>query len=253
MLEGRARRGRVSPAGDPGNATLQLRVVIVEDSPEDAEILVRKLTATGFTPDWVRVETEEAYLAAVDDEVHVVLADYTLPSFGAMRALELVKQLELEIPFIVVTGSVGEEAAVACMRAGAVDYLLKDRLARLGPAITRALEEREARDARRRAEAELRGSEERYRSLVQHSPIAIFELDPVGTIGTANPASAAVLACPAPLVGDSLLRLVAERDRERVEKLIGQASLGRIVQFEFEPAFASKRIVESTLMAGPDG
>ena len=231
---------------------MQIRVVIVEDSPDDTELLLRKLAAAGFTPDWVRVESEEAYLAAVDGDVDVVLADYTLPSFGAMRALEILKQLELEIPCIIVTGSVGEEAAVACMRAGAVDYLLKDRLARLGPAITRALEERDEREARRRAEAELRGSEERYRSLVQHSPIAIFELDPVGSIGTANPASASVLACPTPPVGDSLLRLVSERDRERVEKLVGQASTGRIVQFEFEPAFAPKRIVESTLMAGPD-
>jgi formate hydrogenlyase transcriptional activator len=238
--------------GGPRETTLQIRVVIVEDSPDDAEILVRRVAAAGFIPDWVRVETEDAYLSAIDDDVHVVLADYTMPRFGAMRALELLKELELEIPVIVVTGSVGEEAAVACMRAGAVDYLLKDRLVRLGPAITRALEDRSMREARHKAEAELRGSEERYRSLVHHSPLAIFELDPAGTIGTANPASAAVLGSgTSPPAGDSLLRLVSDRDRERVEKLIGQASLGRIVQFEFEPAFAAKRIVESTLMAVP--
>src|SRR5690606_30075121 len=95
----------------------------------------------------------------------IVLADYTLPQLNAPRVLEILRQRRLDIPVIVVTGSVGEETAVRCMRGGAADYLLKDRLTRLGPAIRRALMARRTRHERRQALAALQQSEQRHRAI----------------------------------------------------------------------------------------
>jgi transcriptional regulator with GAF, ATPase, and Fis domain len=118
---------------------------------------VHLLRRDGFEPDWVRVEDEEGYVEALTRRgLQLVLADYTLPTFGAPRALELLGEHKIDVPLIVVTGSVGEERAVACMRDGAADYLLKDRLARLGLAIRRALAQQESRQAKRVADEEIR-------------------------------------------------------------------------------------------------
>jgi PAS domain S-box-containing protein len=227
--------------------TVELNVLIVEDSREDAEILAYEIKRAGFSLRYRSVETEKDYLTAIDSSVDVVLADYTLPGFSAMRALEIMQERSLDIPFIVVTGSVGEEAAVACIRAGASDYLLKDRLTRLGSAITRALSEKGARAARQRAEAELRASEERHRALVAHAPVAIFELDSTGAILTVNPATDAVLGLGAD-GGSRFFDVVAEHDRERLAKLLAKAVEGNAVHFELEPARSAKRVVESSLV-----
>ena len=227
---------------------LELGVLIVEDSREDAEILAYELKRAGFAFRHRFVDNETDYVAAIDAGVDVVLADYTLPSFSAMRALALMQARSLDIPFIVVTGSVGEEAAVACMRAGASDYLLKDRLTRLGPAVSRALAEKTARSARQRAERELRASEERHRTLVAHAPVAIFELDPTGRILTVNPATRSVLALEGSERGLRLVDVVLPADRERVTKLLETAVGGSAVRFELEPAHAPKRVVEVSLV-----
>jgi CheY-like chemotaxis protein len=124
-----------------------LRVLILEDQPADAEMMVYALRETGFAPTWTRVDTEVDYGAALDDTLDLILADYSLPQFNALRALKHLKARGLDIPFIVVTGSI-EEAAVECMQQGAADYLLKDRLARLGPAVARALEEKRLRETK---------------------------------------------------------------------------------------------------------
>jgi DNA-binding NtrC family response regulator len=88
----------------------------------------------------------------LEPTLDIILADYSLPQFDALRALHLLQERDLDIPFIVVTGSVSEEAAVECMRQGATDYLLKDRLGRLGPAVERALQQKHLRDEKRQAE-----------------------------------------------------------------------------------------------------
>jgi DNA-binding NtrC family response regulator len=137
------------------------RVVILEDRAEDAILLVRELGRHGFEPDWSRVESREEYLDTLAWLPDVILADYTLPRFDALEALRLLKDRGLDIPFIVVTGTIGEERAVECMRAGASDYLLKDRLTRLGPAVSRALAEKELRDQKIAAEAALQKLKER--------------------------------------------------------------------------------------------
>jgi PAS domain S-box-containing protein len=151
-----------------------LRTLIVEDQSADAELVVRELERAGFDPVWKCVETEEQYVSQLEASPEVILADYTLPRFGAMQALKVLQQTGLDIPFIVVSGSIGEDIAVEAMRQGATDYLLKDRLARLGPAVNSALEQSRSRKEGKEAAAELRSAHEQLRHLLAHSPAVIY-------------------------------------------------------------------------------
>ncbi len=129
-----------------------LRVLILEDNDADARLLVEELCLNGFELEAMKVRSRAEYVAQLGSQPDVILADYTLPGFDATHALHLLREQSLTIPFIVVTGTVGEERAVECMRAGATDYLLKDRLARLGEAVRRAIVEQRERAAKRSAE-----------------------------------------------------------------------------------------------------
>jgi signal transduction histidine kinase/FixJ family two-component response regulator len=133
-----------------------LRVLIVDDSEDDAALMTRELRRSGFDPAVRRVETAEAMHAALADRSWaIILADYRMPAFSGTRALELLQASGLDIPFILVSGTVGEETAVAMMKAGASDFVLKHKLGRLGPAVARELREAEMRKRRRWAEAAL--------------------------------------------------------------------------------------------------
>lgn len=155
-------------ASHPGDApTRHLRLLLVEDSVEDAELLVRELRRAGFELEWRRVDTEPDYLAALDSNLDLVISDHTLPGFDGLRSLYLLRERGLEIPFILVSGMIGEEAAASAMREGASDYLLKDRLGRLGAAVDRALEQRGLVAERRRAESMLRESAQLHRILAE--------------------------------------------------------------------------------------
>src|SRR6266850_7658495 len=136
---------RLRPAEAKAPVTTPLRALILEDLQTDAELMLHELRRAGFDPNWKRVQSEGEFLANLAPDVDVILADYHLPMFDATRALELLQQRALDIPFIVVSGTITEESAVECMKRGASDYLLKDRLARLGPAVIRALEEKRLR------------------------------------------------------------------------------------------------------------
>ncbi len=133
-----------------------LRVLVVEDSPQDAELVVRELRRRGYEPAWQRVDTREDMQAALRNQPwDLVLADYAMPSFSAPEALALMKRTGLDVPFIIVSGTIGEEAAVESLRAGAADFMLKDKLSRLAPAVERELREAAIR-AEQRAAHELR-------------------------------------------------------------------------------------------------
>ncbi|HET6148808.1 MAG TPA: response regulator [Polyangia bacterium] len=141
-----------------------LRVLMVEDSPTDAKLIIYALRQAGWTVEFTRVEDAAALRAALEQgEWDVVISDWSLPSFNGGVALEIVKEMGFDIPFIIISGTVGEEVAVEAMRAGARDYLLKDKLARLAPALERELREAQARRAQRHAEEALRRSEEQLR------------------------------------------------------------------------------------------
>lgn len=153
--------------GGPADEAHRLRLLIVEDSPDDALLLTRALRRAGYTVEWERVESAGAMEAALGRQSwDVVVSDYVVPGFGAPAALEVLRRMELDLPFLIVSGAVGEDRAVAAMRAGAHDFLPKDNLARLGAAIEREMKEAANRRERRRAEAELRDSEQRFRTLV---------------------------------------------------------------------------------------
>ncbi|HEY9846240.1 MAG TPA: response regulator, partial [Candidatus Caenarcaniphilales bacterium] len=129
-----------------------LRLLILEDSLSDTELMLYELRCAGFELDWRRVETEPDYLTQLDADWDVIIADYRMPQFDATRALRLLQERKLDTPFIVVTGSISEEVAVDCMKQGAADYLLKDRLVRLGQAVIQALQQKKLRDEKRQAE-----------------------------------------------------------------------------------------------------
>jgi two-component system NtrC family sensor kinase len=146
----------------------ELHVLLVEDSEDDARLLMRRLRQSGYAPVFERVEAADAFSAQLEEKNwDIVLSDYSLPAFTALDALRLLKEKDLDLPFIVVSGAIGEETAVAAMKAGAHDYVMKDNLARLIPAIERELREVEGRRMCRQAEEALRESESKNRRLSQ--------------------------------------------------------------------------------------
>jgi two-component system, cell cycle sensor histidine kinase and response regulator CckA len=132
-----------------------LNILIVEDSPNDADLVLFELRRAGYTPRWKRVETESDFLAELKKLPDIVLSDYSLPEFSGLRAAELLQKSGLNIPFILISGTVGEDVAVEAMKLGATDYLLKDRLVRLAQSVERALEQKRLGDERNRTQKEL--------------------------------------------------------------------------------------------------
>ncbi len=136
-----------------------IRILLVEDSESDALLLVRRLKTDGFGPDWERVEDAPAFRAALlRGGWDLILADYALPLFSGMEALRIFSESGLEIPFIIVSGTIGEDDAIEAMKAGAADYFMKDRLARLAPSIRQALAASCARREKKRTDEALRES-----------------------------------------------------------------------------------------------
>ncbi len=136
---------------------IPLRVLIVEDSEDDAILLLRKIRLGGYRPAMRRVDTAEAMRQALETQAwDLIIADHNIPGFGSVEALEIARKYDADIPFILVSGSIGEEIAVDAMKSGAHDYVMKDNLTRLPPAIDRELREAENRRAHRKAEAMIR-------------------------------------------------------------------------------------------------
>ena len=140
---------------------IPLRVLILEDREADAKLMLHELRRAEYDLHWRRVETEAEFLAHLDPAPDIILADYNLPQFGALPALRRLQERELDVPFIIVSGSIGEDAAVSVMRQGGTDYLLKDRLGRLGQAVKNALEQKQLRAEKRRTQKSLEESEKR--------------------------------------------------------------------------------------------
>jgi PAS domain S-box-containing protein len=164
-----------------------LQVLIVEDSEDDALLLLRELKRGGYEVRHERVDTSEAMEEALNrGPWDVVISDYYMPRFRAPEALALLRRRRSDVPFVIVSGKVGEELAVEAMKAGAYDYIMKDNMTRLCAAVERGLEEVEVRRERKRAE-------EQYRGIFENSVEGIFQITLEGKLLTANPAMARIL------------------------------------------------------------
>src|SRR5215217_6612025 len=187
-----------------------LKLLLVEDSEDDALLLVRMLRRGGYDLTWERVDTAAAMEAALDGHSwDLVISDDSMPAFNSLAALGLLRRKGfVDLPFIIVSGRIGEDAAVSAMKAGAHDYLMKDNLARLNSAIERELREADVRRERRQAEA-------KYRSIFENSVEGIFQTTVDGRFLTANPAMARMLGYESP---EELLGAISNiRDQLYVE------------------------------------
>jgi PAS domain S-box-containing protein len=180
---------RVAPIGRPG-----VRLLLVEDSEDDAELILNTLRRAGFEPAWRRVDTAAGLREALTDSSwDAVIADYSMPGFGGMEALRLVKEIRPGLPFILASAVIGEERAVEAVRAGAHDYVMKRNLARLPLALARELGEADERRERRRAEEALRHQTRFIATLASSLGDGIVAVDAEGAVTFANAAAERVL------------------------------------------------------------
>ena len=229
-----------------------LRVLVVEDSEDDTEILIRELTRGGYDVRFWRVETREAMAAALGEETwDIVISDYSLPRFSAPDALTVMKDSNLDLPFILVSGAVGEELAIPVLRSGAHDYVTKDRLARLVPAVQRELREQEERQRRREAEDIIRQRERFYRSLIENAHDGILITNEDGVIQYISPSVHRVIGREKDLRTDrNLLDFVIPKVRPRLNQaaanLVGGAEAHtEQVELILMDSSGSERVIEA--------
>jgi PAS domain S-box-containing protein len=161
-------------------------VIIVEDVASDAKLIAQQLRRNGREIEFVLVDSDETYRAALSTQVDLILSDSSLPSFSGSLALEILRESGLDIPLIIVSGTIGEEAAADLMRQGAVDYVSKNKLSGLGKAVDRAMAETEVRRGREQALGALRRAEASFRALFESDVIGIIQANAAGQILEAN-------------------------------------------------------------------
>ncbi len=207
-----------------------LKVLLVEDSPADAELLTHELRHTGYVLNAVRVDTEADFRAQLTPQVDVILADYSMPQFNAFRALEILQESGLDIPFLIVSGQIGEDQAIEALRKGADDYLLKDRLARLGQAVAHALRAHSLRREKSAAVEQLRLQS----AALMAAANAIVITNDQGIILWVNPAFEKLTGYDLPdTVGRPLRFLKAEEKDELIyDKIWATLHAGRVWQGE---------------------
>ncbi|MDG3005472.1 PAS domain S-box protein [Paludisphaera mucosa] len=207
------------------------RILIVEDSADDAEVMMHELSRGEIAPVWMRVESAgEMGAALATAPWDVVLSDYSLPGFGAVEALALCREADPDLPFVVVSGTIGEQRAVEMMRAGAADYLLKGNLVRLSATIDREVREVENRRARRRAER----AASLLASVVESSGDAILSKSIDGLITSWNPAAERLYGwTAAEAVGRHISLIVPPEGREEASQIMDRLQKGeRLEHFE---------------------
>ena len=196
--------------------SVPLRLLIVEDSEDDALLIIEELRDGGFNPDYLRVDTMASIAAALDQTWDVVIADYKLPGFTGLDVLRMVRSRDPDVPFIVVSGLISEDTAVEAMRSGAHDYVLKDNLIRLAPAIDRELREVMVRRERRRAEEALVRNEAVLQAILDSSSAAVYLKDVDGRYVLINAVCARIFGTTkAEVIGHTDFELLPRETAER--------------------------------------
>jgi PAS domain S-box-containing protein len=206
-----------------------LRVLVVEDSEDDAYFLVRELKKNGFEPEFERVESAKGMSDALDRQKwDIVISDHSVPGFGSLQALEIIKQKKVDIPFIVLSGTIGEEVAVNVMKAGANDYVMKGKLTRLYPSIERELREAESREARRAAEEALKRNRQELEDFFEHAPVGLRWDAADGTILRVNEAELNILGYDRKdYVGHNIVEFFV--DESAAKEILGKLNKGETI------------------------
>ena len=195
-----------------------LRVLMIEDVEDDALLTFRELKRNGFDPVYERVETAPAMKKALlEKQWDIILCDYKMPFFSAPQAIALLKKMKMDIPIIIVSGNIGEETAIECMRLGAQDYIMKTNLSRLCPAIIRECEDAKTRGKKRLAEELLIQSEEKYRIILENIEDGYYEVDLAGNLTFFNNAVCRILGYSRDeLAGMNYKHYTVEEDSKRL-------------------------------------
>lgn len=236
--------------------TPPLKILFAEDNPVDAELIIRQLRREGFTFELERVDTEEAFAAGLHEGLDLILSDFDLGTFNGLRALEIVKSRKLDIPFILISGTIGEDLAVEAIKLGASDYLLKDRLVRLGTAVTQAIMEGRLRRERRESETALAASESRYRLLVEQASDGIFTVSQAGRYTDVNARGLEMLQYSREeFLSLYIGSLIAQEDRERLagEVALLRGGRSRVSEFKIRRKDGTWFDAEISARALPDG
>jgi diguanylate cyclase (GGDEF)-like protein/PAS domain S-box-containing protein len=232
----------------------ELKLLLLEDSPADAELLEFRLRKEGMNFSSLRVDSESAFKQALADfKPDIVLADYNLPSYTGHAALGHVQQAYPDIPVVMVTGAIGEEMAVELLRSGAKDYILKDRMTRLPAAIRRVLEEREQIRARRESEKKLREAENKFRTLFEASNDGIFLLGETGFVDCNRRGASMYGLTREDIVGHSLAEFCPEKQpdgrlsRDVANEKIQAAMQGKSQAFEWSFLCAGNALFDADI------
>jgi PAS domain S-box-containing protein len=225
-----------------------IRILHLEDNPIDAELIRSVLNSEGIVAEVIQVQTRPEFEVALERPVDLILSDFALPSFDGMAALEIARRKCPQVPFILVSGTIGEEAAVDSLKEGAADYVLKDRLSRLPAAVRRAMREGEERAARQRIEEELRQRNELFRQITENVDDLVAVLDLDGRRIFNSPSYRNLFGNPQALVGADSFADIHPEDRERIKgifKETARTGVGHRTEFRFLLPDGTNRHIES--------
>lgn len=230
-----------------------LKLLIVEDYESDAELILRELKEGGYNPVYQRVENAADFQAALFRENwDIILSDHSLPRFSSESALKLLAQSQLDIPFIIISGVMGEEAAVEALKSGADDYLVKGKLARLIPAVERELREAEERRERRRAEKALAESERKYRQIIETSMEGIWVINARNKTTFANEQMAGMLGTSVErMLGQDLSEFMDGNAWLEAERNLACGKTGESAQYDFRFLKADGSVLWAGISTSP--
>jgi CheY-like chemotaxis protein len=221
-----------------------LRILLIEDDPDDAALILREIRRGGYEVSYERVENAaDMHMALQRSPWDIIISDFSLPSFNAPTAVLALKETQLDIPIIIVSGTVGEDTAVAALKAGAHDFISKNNLNRLVPAIERELREAESRNERRIAQARLRESEEALATVFEASPLPIIAVDAAGCVTAWNLAAERVFGwSAAEAIGQHSSFVGSGTSGQWWDQVLGGATIARM---ELEGIAKSQRAAPS--------